>query len=285
MWDHPRACGVYVVGRCTRRGLSGSSPRVRGLRRSRAFYLRRARIIPARAGFTRHGDGRTPSRPDHPRACGVYETPSDSDATARGSSPRVRGLRQKPWKINPKPRIIPARAGFTSSASRVQVSSWDHPRACGVYDPRLDTRRHRLGSSPRVRGLQHDDHPQTQAVRIIPARAGFTGASWSISMTGADHPRACGVYLHSRQGLAFLAGSSPRVRGLLPSPLPLFVSLGIIPARAGFTFMSALASARPTDHPRACGVYDIATDSDRLTRGSSPRVRGLPSASTPPAPS
>ena len=50
--DHPRSRGVYLLASEMHTTGPGSSPLARGLRRSRAFYLRRARIIPARAGFT-----------------------------------------------------------------------------------------------------------------------------------------------------------------------------------------------------------------------------------------
>ena len=66
------------------------------------------------------------------------------------------------------------------------------------------------------------------------------------------------------------------MRGLLPSPPPLFVSLGIIPARAGFTSTVAGVLGVSGDHPRACGVYREISDGAVYYEGSSPRVRGLP---------
>ena len=55
--DHPRSRGVYVRDRAKRFGLSGSSPLARGLLILLADLRRLARIIPARAGFTRSGQG------------------------------------------------------------------------------------------------------------------------------------------------------------------------------------------------------------------------------------
>ena len=90
--DHPRACGVYaglVQGRPVR---GGSSPRVRGLLAAAIGGGAASGIIPARAGFTPCARARSPSRADHPRACGVYVATHTGLPSFRGSSPRVRGL-------------------------------------------------------------------------------------------------------------------------------------------------------------------------------------------------
>ena len=55
LWDHPRACGVYLSSRRRWMLTLGSSPRVRGLRGHMPEVGARSRIIPARAGFTCSG--------------------------------------------------------------------------------------------------------------------------------------------------------------------------------------------------------------------------------------
>ena len=50
--DHPRSRGVYQHYSQIRRPRLGSSPLARGLRAEALDYMRRKRIIPARAGFT-----------------------------------------------------------------------------------------------------------------------------------------------------------------------------------------------------------------------------------------
>ena len=52
VWDHPRACGVYLSSAADGATKAGSSPRVRGLQIPHAHEVTRRRIIPARAGFT-----------------------------------------------------------------------------------------------------------------------------------------------------------------------------------------------------------------------------------------
>ena len=131
--DHPRACGVYRWWIIFSSTLSGSSPRVRGLPLAYESSKRLIRIIPARAGFTIHRSLRPGSAEDHPRACGVYSRAARSATTARGSSPRVRGLLFGAGAAPGTKWIIPARAGFTGNLRSYALARGDHPRACGVY--------------------------------------------------------------------------------------------------------------------------------------------------------
>ena len=49
-------------------------------------------------------------------------------------------------------RLIPARAGKTSSSSSCSRRVWAHPRACGENSQVLRAALRAEGSSPRVRG-------------------------------------------------------------------------------------------------------------------------------------
>ena len=51
-----------------------------------------------------------------------------------------------------------------------------------------------LGSSPLARGLQGVQDAFEREVRIIPARAGFTGFRRERDAQNEDHPRSRGVY-------------------------------------------------------------------------------------------
>ena len=275
--------------------LYGSSPRVRGLPGDRGAYVVGGRIIPARAGFTSQEGAVTAEDEDHPRACGVYHPLGGPGLAARGSSPRVRGLRRPPGRGRPRLRIIPARAGFTSRPSSTPPGPRDHPRACGVYTAKTLYEGFKIGSSPRVRGLLKaiisfdtgsGSSPRVRGLRltgirvniskrIIPARAGFTRMSIVTPFWGADHPRACGVYGYWCVSPSRGVGSSPRVRGLLMGFHKVQEFSRIIPARAGFTRCSESVSAYKKDHPRACGVYAAMRIATLGGKGSSPRVRGL----------
>ena len=221
MWDHPRSRGVYSSGMCGRTVRPGSSPLARGLPwRARAGPSIR-RIIPARAGFTPRTASRSAASRDHPRSRGVYRHPSRPPAPGCGSSPLARGL---PPTGLPRPltaRIIPARAGFTSSSSWPPRATGDHPRSRGVYPSILCITIILCGSSPLARGLPRDRTALRPPLRIIPARAGFTPP-------GPGPPRTP-------------RGSSPLARGLQQPAVGARQHRRIIPARAGFT------TDRPTD--------------------------------------
>ena len=173
------------------------------------------RIIPARAGFTQSTDKVDRNFKDHPRSRGVYSKTSTIRLTSSGSSPLARGLPRRRHVSAVQPRIIPARAGFTSQDERVSMMNADHPRSRGVYlsPPRL--RRLGPGSSPLARGLPAVRARGRRVRRIIPARAGFTVPGARCSPPAEDHPRSRGVYA----GMYMTAE----------------MRTGIIPARAGFT--------------------------------------------------
>ena len=135
-----------------------------------------------------------------------------------GSSPLARGLQHSIHQSSCNRRIIPARAGFTAVGGRVAGAAADHPRSRGVYRGVYASFRPRVGSSPLARGLR----PPVQAVQvaqgIIPARAGFTGASPRPASSPSDHPRSRGVYLTPPHSAWPPTGSSPLARGLPMRP-------------------------------------------------------------------
>ena len=112
-------------------------------------------------------------------------------------------------------------------------------------------------------------------MRIIPARAGFTGRRPRSGGARRDHPRSRGVYMapHARDEQS--AGLSPLARGLLHRSGLAPTKPGIIPARAGFTRSHAAWEAARRDHPRSRGVYQRAAVGPPLVWGSSPLARGL----------
>ena len=193
----------------------GSSPLARGLPPCRLRGTRPARIIPARAGFTRFDHVGGALRWDHPRSRGVYVLRQRIGANGEGSSPLARGLLARVVVISRSRRIIPARAGFTG-------------RTCNIFAATG-------GSSPLARGLQRSIRRSSCNRRIIPARAGFTHAQLENELIRGDHPRSRGVYSVFGSPDFLLPGSSPLARGL---PIRSAVSCAarrIIPARAGFT--------------------------------------------------
>ena len=112
------------------------------------------------------------------------------------------------------------------------------------------------GSSPRMRGA-HYGHMRCSLPRgIIPADAGSTHGAGGDLAEGGDHPRGCGEHILNTKGTISVDGSSPRMRGALPSILIKLVRCG--------------------DHPRGCGEHALFVERIIMRRGSSPRMRGAP---------
>ena len=236
----------------------GSSPLARGLRSRRMRKRRSNRIIPARAGFTFvPADGnRRPA--DHPRSRGVYREQPGRRRRHDGSSPLARGLPERREVSARGVRIIPARAGFTQGTGLLGGQGGDHPRSRGVYPACTPAPCANPGSSPLARGLRKAAAAEEKRARIIPARAGFTSPHPTPPPRTPDHPRSRGVYYAGYTDWGDGRGSSPLARGLRPWSRAPPGTVGIIPARAGFTALECPAQKSPS--------------------GSSPLARGLPRA-------
>ena len=166
----------------------------------------------------------------------------------------MRGKPVLPCESRAERRIIPAHAGQTSQQSEPNVSSTDHPRACGANVLRSEILNVSTGSSPRMRGKRGARSVMSRARRIIPAHAGQTFGSQSSIGTIPDHPRACGA--NGVWGTFNIRGhgSSPRMRGKLPRDFHTVSVCRIIPAHAGQTGSSSAMQVFYSDHPRACGA-------------------------------
>ena len=115
-------CGEHGGWSFAQREGVGSSPRVRGTLRASASRLCRHGIIPACAGNTLEPRTRQGTCGDHPRVCGEHLVNGREQLVLMGSSPRVRGTRDKDFPAAARSGIIPACAGNTlentSSKSR-----------------------------------------------------------------------------------------------------------------------------------------------------------------------
>ena len=194
--DHPRSRGVYLWTVYWRDPSPGSSPLARGLRG-----------LPG-AGVDNDAD--------HPRSRGVYRHRPHHARRQPGSSPLARGLPGGSNHPARCPRIIPARAGFTSRCEPYRWPDRDHPRSRGVYGRPTLYVTSQDGSSPLARGLLPCCSEIKGSNGIIPARAGFTAVAGVYLNLNPDHPRSRGVYSKSSAHTASVIGSSPLARGLLP---------------------------------------------------------------------
>ena len=121
---------------------------------------------------------------------------------------------------------------------------------------------------------------QTLARRawIIPADAGSTQSAHQGCQRNRDHPRGCGEHQCRLTGCGRLRGSSPRMRGALKANSARLQVHGIIPADAASTWILKSVLTLLWDHPRGCGEHVCHWSTWVHPSGSSPRMRGAPTA-------
>ena len=132
-----------------------------------------------------------------------------------------------------------------------------------------------------MRGAQGFRFVGAPCTGIIPADAGNTNRIWLSWMRSPDHPRGCGEHSRARARATTCRGSSPRMRGARWTGPGRPVDARIIPADAGSTLSAGQHSPANGDHPRGCGEHRRYVDVEYPIRGSSPRMRGAPTAMTP----
>ena len=233
--DHPRACGEHTTA--TRRLVRspGSSPRLRGTLWQFARENATIWIIPALAGNTTDSVPRHHAVWDHPRACGEHPVLPAVHGDGGGSSPRLRGTRDRRERHVANQGIIPALAGNTIGPCVRARRGRDHPRACGEHPAWFPFLCLLLGSSPRLRGTLEFFAHGVFSFGIIPALAGNTLSLSCFGLIRWDHPRACGEHAARLIMLSIVLGSSPRLRGTPRRTACGATASGIIPALAGNT--------------------------------------------------
>ena len=153
-----------------------------------------AGIIPAYAGNTSTQSATPRPRRDHPRVCGEHCWVSEYQMVQWGSSPRMRGTRQRRDDHRLLPGIIPAYAGNTCVRFAPSSASGDHPRVCGEHPTRTEPTSTSWGSSPRMRGTRFRADLVPGTPGIIPAYAGNTCGYRLVEASDGDHPRVCGEH-------------------------------------------------------------------------------------------
>ena len=232
--DHPRIRGEHVDQILAVPSNAGSSPHTRGALLTAKKLNDTLRIIPAYAGSTSGLAGVDPER--------------------EGSSPHTRGAHRPARGGGHHERIIPAYAGSTRRPPRGASRTPDHPRIRGEHVFAYPTSIQDGGSSPHTRGALADRQ--------------------ETERHAADHPRIRGEHPMAAKALPRRLGSSPHTRGAHSRSDPLGGPRGIIPAYAGSTFSSVVASSSPADHPRIRGEHRILGKEHYCYGGSSPHTRG-----------
>ena len=213
----------------------------------------RVRNIPAYAGKTVRNDGGASRSSEHPRVCGENWVVPPNCPTSWGTSPRMRGKRRHSDLSGAYDRNIPAYAGKTNPRVRFCVAGPEHPRVCGENVSVSGAVIKLKGTSPRMRGKP--EHPCFLGLlqRNIPAYAGKTTTTPSMTNPCSEHPRVCGENRLTMFCRRSFCGTSPRMRGKPQGKLCLSVNVRNIPAYAGKTEAQVLLHEVDSEHPRVCG--------------------------------
>ena len=152
----------------------GSSPRMRGKHGLKLSLQALDGLIPAHAGKTACSPASVICFPAHPRACGENIFTPNNNEQMTGSSPRMRGKRERLQNTVNHAGLIPAHAGKTWCGRVCGCRVWAHPRACGENLALVNLAKGLGGSSPRMRGKPMGIRALDGRAGLIPAHAGKT---------------------------------------------------------------------------------------------------------------
>ena len=274
---HPRSRGEHLHSPEPLIPIHGSSPLARGTPRRLRRYPTRTRFIPARAGNTARAVSGRLTGPVHPRSRGEHVVDDKDRATSYGSSPLARGTPGNRRRQHLNQRFIPARAGNTIVALRLNLVIPVHPRSRGEHASSFVRHRSCTGSSPLARGTPRPVAVHRLGGRFIPARAGNTRPVRRTRRTPPVHPRSRGEHVSNPTDSASRCGSSPLARGTPRRVVYAEVVGRFIPARAGNTLPSSTCGSLQPVHPRSRGEHPPVGVPVEYVTGSSPLARGTPS--------
>ena len=216
---HPRAYGEHASSRRRHRSHNGSSPCIRGTRKTVFSGPATVRFIPVHTGNTKvvRFTKRVPAV--HPRAYGEHFASCRFRAIRTGSSPCIRGTLHYFSVSTGGIRFIPVHTGNTSANVTTSSSDSVHPRAYGEHQMMCSIRSNMIGSSPCIRGTRLGRFAHCQHIRFIPVHTGNTPASISLMAVNTVHPRAYGEHARKAARAKAKSGSSPCIRGTQGSRL------------------------------------------------------------------
>ena len=176
-------------------------------------------ITPACARKRSQGFAVRLSTRDHPRVCGEKISQTRRNLPLGGSPPRVRGKARGASLLCQHLRITPACAGKRKPPPDRHKNWGDHPRVCGEKPQWAPITLLMLGSPPRMRGKGQGQGDGCDHQGITPACAGKSSLRWAAIQTHGDHPRVCGEKMFGKNSNIQDVGSSPRMRGKVPSSI------------------------------------------------------------------
>ena len=171
---HPRVYGEHSRGFSLGFSLGGSSPCVRGTRKSLSSIGLHARFIPVCTGNTCTLSSVLDSISVHPRVYGEHQNLLIQHYYINGSSPCVRGTPTGPRLGKETHRFIPVCTGNTGLLGELKNIQPVHPRVYGEHECAEVIVTAAYGSSPCVRGTRACRASLKSLGRFIPVCTGNT---------------------------------------------------------------------------------------------------------------
>ena len=171
----------------------------------------------------------------HPRSRGENAPIVSVLPFNQGSSPLTRGKQDGGQHGREAGRLIPAHAGKTLLTTPPRRLSAAHPRSRGENITRNCSQMVRVGSSPLTRGKRSLTVSRATLNGLIPAHAGKTTLTRTITTDTTAHPRSRGENGRAEGQQVAAGGSSPLTRGKHALVAASVNAWGLIPAHAGKT--------------------------------------------------
>ena len=173
-------------------------------------------------------------------------------------------------------RFIPAGAGNTFRNAKEALGVTVYPRWRGEHSVHALLDPAAYGLSPLARGTPSGNVPGSTGRRFIPAGAGNTRSPHARHFIRAVYPRWRGEHTLAAAQADIANGLSPLARGTLYDNGQFFAPGRFIPAGAGNTSYTLLASEERSVYPRWRGEHARLRDEKPIWAGLSPLARGTP---------
>ena len=271
---HPRSRGENLPGARAPLDSAGSSPLTRGKRDVVDSNSEPLGLIPAHAGKTTHYQVDNAQTRAHPRSRGENQFIDSCLKHSLGSSPLTRGKRKLIPALSKPGGLIPAHAGKTEMSSNHPQPCRAHPRSRGENCARLDRTEASGGSSPLTRGKPAIVGWSEVVEGLIPAHAGKTKRSTTLTRACAAHPRSRGENRRRTEAWRSTVGSSPLTRGKLLAAVFHEGRPRLIPAHAGKTCVASTCACGERAHPRSRGENPLHDPLGSLHQGLIPAHAG-----------
>jgi len=213
---HPHVCGECAMSSSVVDANGGSPPCVWGMLHTGREGRRGERFTPTCVGNARGSSCSRHRGSVHPHVCGECVRKREGKVKARGSPPRVWGMRQLRRVRRQRQRFTPTCVGNAIPLMWAFHFATVHPHVCGECSLKGVERAVLLGSPPRVWGMHDLGEELVAPARFTPTCVGNAEGHPKSERGRSVHPHVCGECATPSWSAAQMNGSPPRVWGMLP---------------------------------------------------------------------